>query len=200
MLIAFIGMDGSGKSTMAKETVRKLKESGEEAICLSLTPYAILQPLLNLLHKVKKSKNPRENPFLTTGKKPFIFRLWPYLSLVDNFANYWLRIKPILKKGHVICDRYFHDRITGFEYYGYCDRLTSQIYLSLIPKPDVVFVLDTKPQVAQKREIGQRHSLDFFIKLRKRYQEIANKYSYQMIDTTGDIGENVRQIMKVIAE
>ena len=198
MLIAFIGMDGSGKSTLAKETVRKLKESEEEAIYLSPTPYVMLQPLLNLLHKIKKGKDSQENPFLTTEKKPFIFRLWPYLSLVDNFTNYWLRIKPLLKKGHVICDRYFHDRATGFEYYGYCNRLTSQIYLSLIPKPDVVFALDTKPQVAQKREIGQRHSLDFFIKLRKRYQEIANKYNYQVIDTTRDVGENLKQIMRII--
>lgn len=199
MLVVFIGMDGSGKSTMAKETVRRLKESGEEASYLSPAPYVLLQPLLNLLHKIKKGKKPQENPFLTTGKKPFIFRLWPYLSLVDNLFNCWFRIRPLLRKEHVICDRYFYDRVTGFEYYGYCDRLTSQIYLFFVPTPDCVFVLDTEPQIAQKREVGQKHSLDFFVKLRKRYREIAHQYNYPMINTTNrDVGENLKQIIKII--
>jgi len=199
MLVAFIGMDGSGKSTLAKRTVEELNKKGEKVAYLTPTPYVLLQPLINLLHKIKKGRDPQENPFLTTGKKPLVFRLWPYLSLIDNLFNYWFKIKPLLRKGYVVCDRYFHDRVTGFEYYGYCDRLTSQIYLSLIPKPDLIFVLDTEYWVAQKREIGQSHSLDFFVKLKKRYREIANQYNYPVIDTTKDVEESLKQVMKIIS-
>jgi thymidylate kinase len=198
MLIVFIGMDGSGKSTLATETAKRLQARGDQALYLRPTPYVILQPIIDLLHKLKKSKGTEENPFLTNTRKSFFFRLWPYLSLVDNLINYYFKLRPLLAKGHVVCDRYFYDRLTGFEYYGYCDRFTSRIYLALIPRPDRVFVLDTEPEIAQKREIGQHHELDFFMELRARYQGLARQFNYPLINTTRDREGNLREIMSII--
>lgn len=207
MLIAFVGMDGSGKSTFAQETVILLRLHGLNAEYYYPAPYIVLGPIVSFLHRVYKffekdkaqpSQSPfGGNPFLNLGKKPLPFRLWPYLALADNLICYFIRIRPLLKRGvYVVCDRYFYDKLIGFEYHGYSDRITSSICLSLIPKPDLTFVLEADPFVACSRERGPtKHNVEFFVELRERYRDLARKFDYQILDTSDDFGGVQKAVM-----
>jgi len=196
VLVAFIGIDGSGKTTLAKNILRKLRQNSDvNAVIICPFDYILLKYLLAILRNIHETKF-RRGPFLIKDSQSVIIRFWPYLALIDNLIYFMLRIKPISwRNKYVICDRYFYDFITIFEYLGYCGHIMSSIYSSAIPRPDITFLLDVNPEIARKREINDRHNPDFFIEQRNRYISLANKLDFKIIRTNQRIEKAEEEIM-----
>lgn len=199
MLIAFIGMDGVGKTTFTQDTVDMLTDQGKWVTYLCPFEYIFLKPLLSLIKGYNGQRNASTtNPFLTKSKKSLLLQLWPLCALVDNWIYYLIKIKPLLFKGKdVVCDRYFYDFATSFAYYGYANPTTTRLYLTLIPRPDIVFVLDAPPDVAQAR--AQELSNDFYIEQRDRYLCVANRFGFPVLTTTKKSCLTQEQIMETIS-
>lgn len=181
MIVAISGVDGSGKTTLAKKTVGELRKSGKKSKYFYVGDYVFLKFVIRLLHylysffELKKSSGSREstNPFLGKKEKHPLLKLWVFLTAFDNYFNYW-RLSLFSFFGYiVICDRYFYDRLVGLEYHGYSSSLFSRIYVKLTPKPDYLFILDVSPTVSLNRETGLKHSLGFYQDLRRSYGKIT---------------------------
>jgi hypothetical protein len=193
MIIALLGVDGSGKTTLSKGLVRKLRQKGKKAKYFYLGDYFILSNVVRFLHFVyshfeRRSKRAKrgqdENPFLGESKKHPLLRIWVILTALDNFLNFF-RLSFYSFLGYlVICDRYFYDKLIGFEYHGYSTKTLSWLYLKMTPRPDLLLILDVKEEISKKREVGGRHSLGFYRKLRNKYRQLAFCLGVGLIDNS----------------
>ena len=195
MLVAFIGIDGSGKTTISLKVTKLLNEMNEKSIYISPFRYIFLNYFLEFVKR--KGDATGVNPYLTVSKKPFPARLWPYLALIDNLMFFFVKIRPLLAKyKYVICDRYFYDFYLSFEYYGYADEFIKLLCFKILPKPDLTFVLDVPPKIAYERK--KEHPLNFYVEQRRRYLHLASRFNLNLIDTSKEFDENLKKIIKTL--
>ncbi len=180
LLIAFSGMDGSGKTTLAKKLKTYLEKKSYSVYFKHAHGYAISQ-----------------NSFAIDEQNIKRFRwlfmlLSPYV-LIDSWLTHLLKYRPILNKKTLICDRYFYDKIARLIYYGIISKTLSKMYLYLLPKPDVVFVLDVgeKKAITRKKEYSLNQARNF----RDIYQFIARETKTPIIKTAGNIKESLRNVI-----
>lgn len=147
-LIAFIGVDGSGKSS-AVDYIQNLKyfqDTGIKRIYFGSNEYWI--PGLNYLLSI-------------SSKLPGIFRiLVSALSLVDRQLRAVYAMYFILLGNTVLADRYTFDEYINREMHKQSDNSTNvlqKIYrkifrLKMWIKPDIVIFMDVSPEVAYSRK------------------------------------------------
>jgi thymidylate kinase len=116
--------------------------------------------------------------------------------LIASFLTYaYLSYIPILrqlsKKSIVICDRYFFDWI--FHLFGE----TSVNLVSLLPKPDLVLLLDIPVSLAFKRMSyaeDRNKPADYYESLRNWYQTVAERIGFVTIDASEEFENTKKQI------
>ena len=140
-LIAFIGTDGSGKSTMTKKINSIFSKNGFESKYVYMgwnEPILPVDFFSKLLHR-----------FLGTGKKgngkeeskKSLYRQALYFSadlfvLFEMYLRYVLKILPSRKLGRIVfSDRYAYDRIL----YRHSSGFARWFLLNLFPKPSYTF-------------------------------------------------------------
>lgn len=184
MIVAFCGMDGSGKTTLSQKLKEELVKRGHLAVVIEPFRYVVWAPLLRLVGDGRRLISPR-------GEKRnrfFLFKLWPLFALLDHWVQFLFYIKPLEGRyDYIICDRFFFDFAASFAYFGYTTEWLDRLYLRLIPKPDLTFVLDLPPRIASEREEGGSHSLDFFSQQWGYYSGLAEKFGLQKIDASAPI-------------
>jgi len=196
MIIAFSGIDGTGKSTYVDLMYKRCSDSGVRCRKVELGDYLILKYFLAPLRKNKFSKKTSENTFLNGRKnKSSLKKMWVVVAIFDTLLFYtYIKLFSIL--GYiVICDRYFTDRIAGLHYYGYSNSYLNALYTSLMPHPDYLFLLTSDPKTSQKREQGDQHPLEFYEKLAKILDLVTNKIDAVRINTAEKSVEEVFSII-----
>ena len=204
MIIAFSGIDGSGKSSVASEVEKRFNFKGKPTKLVYIGEYFLLKYPLKLMHFVLKTKfaglkeNPNQNPFLGIKKRPFYVKLWVIFVLVDNWLNY-IRMTFWSVSGYtVICDRYFYDKLVGFEYHGYSNNLLSKMFLSLMPMPNYFIVLDITPELANEREVSKAHNLQFYKTLKEIYFKWLPKNHILIKVENKKLKDVVKESLKII--
>jgi len=206
IFICFTGIDGSGKSTQAKKLVENLSRSGVK----SKYVYARLVPIIFKLLLIggnlfflrdKNINNDYENRLHTkknTLKKHiFLSKIFYKIMLFDYSLQLLCKIKiPILLNKNIVCDRYIYDTIiTDIAVdMGYSEEdIFNQIErcLSILPTPDIIFLIDLPEEVAYKRKTDIS-SVGYLRDRRKYYLSAADKFKMIKIDGDGGI-EDIEQ-------
>ena len=192
MIIAFCGMDGSGKTTLSRKLKEELAKKALSAAVVEPFKYSIFAPILKFLggnERLVSAAGEKKNRF-------FLFKLWPILALFDHWVQFLFKIKPLEKKcDYVIADRFFFDFAASFKYFGYTTKWLDKIYLKLIPKPDLTFVLDLPPEIAMGREQKDQHSLEFFSHQRDYYIDLVERFDLQKLDALKDVSELLEEAL-----
>lgn len=191
-----MGNDGTGKTTIARALEVKFKESGFNVEYYLSFDHILLDFVLKLLPKAKVTKTRRDFS-AKDGKKPFIFKIWPFLVFLDCLIVS-IKVKLLNRSKIVIFDRYFYDFLISYEYLGYSNKVVRKLFLSL-PKPRVGFILDVSPEVAYERK-RETHNIDvsYYKIQRERYLELADDLGIKVINTEKPLEESLKQVITEI--
>lgn len=156
MLIAFEGLDQSGKATQALRLKARLERHGHQVQSLSFPDYAT--PI------------GAEIKLALSGKRGFSPEVMQMLYVANrlehlNTIRGWVAAKQI-----VICDRYRASSMAYGEAQGLNGWWLSQIQKPL-PKADITILLDIMPEVSANRKTVGRDKYEADLELLRRVRE-----------------------------
>ena len=203
IVVCFSGIDGTGKTTHATKLVKRFKDMGvpcQYARCI-FEP-KVSYPFMALVYLIKGYR--RKDYY----KSRILRKIWNYIIILDFLYIYFTKVKiPLLIGKSVICDRYVYDWIAALKYDGLYNERASKILLKIIPKPDLVFILDIPEEVSNVRKDDTKDAvnikdsdsaMDYLSVHRRSFLEIAQSLNIPVIDATRDFKELNEEFYKNI--
>lgn len=169
MIIAFCGMDGSGKTTLARSLVQDLSTRGKQSHMIHGHEYAVSADSFSMDEdSIKKHR--------------FWLKLLIPGAWLDNIYTYLFKYLPSSKNSILILDRYFYDKIARMMYFGICGRKIARYYARMLPRPDYLFLLDAEEDYVHMRKPEYtKVQLGVF---RENYRFLSGILECTVIDTT----------------
>jgi thymidylate kinase len=154
VVIAILGVDGAGKSTVINSILPILNAATHNAVFVHHLRPGLLPPLARLKGK-ELPVEPVVKPHGSIPSTPLIslFRLF-YLG-IDYILGYWIRIRPKIAKqpAIVLFDRYAYDMTLDPLRFriGLSGRFVNR-FMRFAPKPDIIICLHADPAVIHDRK------------------------------------------------
>lgn len=192
MMIAFMGNDGSGKTTVSRQIHKFFAEIGFETKYKHEYEYAALRFLFKLVgdKKVEKSRN----EMLVQKKRSATNTLWPILVWFDLLLQY-LYYTIFKRRTVILLDRYPYDQYLSFKYLGNLTKFTEWLYLHF-PKADMNLILTVSPEVAYERKRATHtYSAHFYEKQTEDYLNLARILGIPVINTNEDIRRTLNKVI-----
>jgi thymidylate kinase len=170
--LAVLGPDGSGKSTL----LAGLGESWPK----SLGPVHIYHLRPGRVAQRKGRTGPVVDPHGQPCRGPVLSVAALVLVMFDWWIGYWTRIvRQRAKHGLVVFDRHLLDLLVDPVRYRYGGpRWVAKVACRLVPRPDVIVVLDGSPAVfrARKQEVSPSESIRQCIAYRRLAADTPGTY------------------------
>ena len=171
MLIAFEGLDQSGKETQARTLRARLEQDGLKVRSLSFPDYG--------------TSIGREIQQALAGEREFTPDVMQLLYVANRY-EYRPRLELWLNAGDVvICDRYRASSIAYGEAQGLDAGWLNDVQRHL-PEPTITIVLDIAPETAVKRKQAGRdrfeRDLGLLARVRDSYRRQARQPNWTLID------------------
>lgn len=210
--ICFTGIDGSGKTTLARMTVKMLLQQGIPCIYVynRFTPF-LSKPFTGLGRKLFMSKEDVFRDYTRhTQAKQWLLKsrilsfFYQFLILSDYYFQNLFKVKlPLTLGKNIVCDRYIYDTlITDLALsIGYSEQViknTLKKYFYFISKPDLVFLVDAPEEIAYQRK-EDIPCIDYLKARRGFYSEVGKKEKMVILDGTLSIvklGAQIRERLK----
>jgi len=206
MFISFEGIEGSGKTTQAKHTVRFLQDKGHDCVITREPGGTRIGEKIRaiLLDPLSKDMYPLTEFLLYTADR------------AQHIKEY---ILPLLSDGKIVlCDRYY-DATMAYQGFargldiGLIEKIHKLLFENL--KPDITLLLDLPPEIGLKRawkqiNNGNRISqetrfeeerLSFHKRVRAGYLELSRlePERFRIIDASKDEHEVREEIINILA-
>jgi len=181
--IAFCGMDGAGKSTLAKMAQSWLEVNEHHAIFLHAHTYSLSKNSLSLSSE-------------SVVKYRLLLRMAIPISIIDNLYTYYFKYRVHLKKANLITDRYFYDKLVRLLFYGISTPFLARIHCLFIPRPAIIFILNPNPESASKRK-GE-HSVSDSRIFYENYNLLSRILKTAIINTSAPIEESWSIVERVL--
>lgn len=183
LTVAFLGLDGSGKSTVIQQVTKQLAPAFRRCEKFHLRPGVPIKS--DAQYAPNKDPHGQANRYWLTSCLKVLFFGW------DFTAGFIKRVYPLKVKSSLnVFDRYFDDLLVDprrFRYGG--PRWLPSLVQRLIFKPDLYIILDAPPDVlyARKQEVPlpelaqQREKLNAFHSNRKNSIRIDASQPVDMV-------------------
>ena len=185
LVVSFMGVDGSGKSTLIDQLKKKLSNNYNKIKYLHLRPYFILsdKSTVNSNPHAKKKSKAQLQSLIQILIWLFMYRVFFYINLRK-------------KNNLIIFDRYAHDLLIDKVRYGHnLPKKITKYILNLFPEPNLWVILKAPIKVIEirKKELSKKE----LIRQMKSYINFAKKKNNSItLDTRKKIKINVSLIVK----
>ena len=191
--IAILGPDGSGKSTLLQGLSDAWPRSFGAIHRYHLRPHRLDRPGASAEPVIDPHAQPPRGAAASTLAILFVVADW--------WIGYWTQIvRRRAKQGLVVFDRHFLDMLVDPRRYRYGGpqrllRAASRV----VPKPDIVVVLDAPPAVirSRKQEVSTEESIRQSAAYRQLAEEIAGG---QLVDACRDPHRVVADVLSLLVE
>ncbi|MEM3926331.1 MAG: dTMP kinase [Desulfurococcaceae archaeon] len=181
--IVFEGLDGAGKTTIAKMLTERLNEMGLKTI------YTYEPTDSDIVKLLKTSFSELRDPFIDA----LVFAL-------DRLIHIKTEIVPAIEQGYiVICDRYLYSSVAYQSAHGAPFDWILEINRYAI-KPDIAIYLDVDPSTALRRKTGYEsrfpefEKYELLAKVREAYFRLVSMGLLKLIDASREITEVYRDV------
>jgi len=218
IVIYFMGMDGSGKSTLSSYLYNELEVRSYNVERVWWLEYenSVLRRLLRRLGRTTVLRSgQRTNDSKSFGRRTDrltlkLFRaLYPRLVLFDymlfGLRKVWIP-KKTGKKKILIFDRYIYDVISSLSReFGYAEPTRVALFRwfrKVLPVPDKIFLIDIPPEIAFARKKEEFRSMKNAQALWEFHQDLFRLVDRLVpgrsviIDNTGDIESIKKEILE----
>ena len=187
MLIAIEGIDGSGKTTIAKYLRNVLKEMGYKVVLFKEPTDSVYGK------KIKQFLNNR----LDAEEELELF-------ILDRKYDVEKNILPALEKNYiVIMDRYYYSTIAYQGARGIDVDKIKAMNEKIAPKPDLVLILDVNPEVGIKRirnrgdKPNKFEGLEYLKAVRNIFLKLKNK-NIVIVDANRSKEEVKKEVLNIV--
>lgn len=196
-LINIIGVDGSGKTTLAKALVTGLQNI-DPSIQYKYCQYfaKLLYPMklaarLSVMRRTDEFKDYDEynrTKKSTSSRFPFLANIYAGVWLLDYIIQIFFKVSlPLFLGKKFVVDRYIFDiavniSLTTNNAVSYADKIIA-FFLKFAPKPDIVIFIELPDEVAFARK-NDIQDVAYLRERSERYRALARKYRFYSIDGT----------------
>ncbi len=205
VLICFTGVDGSGKTTHAKDLVSFLHEKGysskyvwDGSRPVLLYLFLGVTRVLGYWKTVKRGDwmDPLEKaPSHVREKLGILYRFLLYLDF-NIITSLKIRI-PIFFGKIVICDRYIYDLIMELMLSHLYTFSFGKLLLYTTPTPQKVFLVDTQLSIIIRRRPNSNQ--ERLWAKRNTYRKLAKIFDFQIVDTLMTLKDNRERIQREVS-
>lgn len=206
--ILLMGLDGSGKTTLANELHAQFSSRGKESVVVWAGLIPILtRPLIAIAKflfvrkhdKFKDFHGHREARRAGMRKLAFARNAFLIILLLDYLPQVFFKVtlRRLMGK-YVICDRYFHDLML---YYCVTTNAKPEQMLSLtrfayriFPKPDLCYFVSVPVEVALSRK-ADVPSLEYLNERKTYYEKLIATFDIAILDGTQPPADNCNRIL-----
>ena len=208
-LVCFVGIDGSGKTTIAKSVINDMKQldiscryvwsRGTPKVFMPLIIFA-KRFILRTSGRVLSTDE--RNPFnRTLASNKLLSHLWQTMLILDSLLQVTLNVRIPMKLGTVvICDRYIFDQMvdiavdlrlsaTQFERWAH-----NSVY-RLFPRPNLTFLMDANELKAFARQQTDVRSINE-LRLRRTYYLLLSRINHMIVIDASEEYINVSRAVR----
>jgi thymidylate kinase len=206
-LIAFVGVDGTGKSSLANAVKKRLEKKNVPVKYVWMRMnYLFSRPFLLICRLTGLTKRPVVNGHKISVHEFYRFKpmakLIQYTHFIDTFFSWVKNIYfPLyLKKKVVICDRFVHDilvdyAIEGHEWDIFSKRI-ARLFNLLVPRNAKFFLINVAKEKILKRKNDVIDFDKYFDQRYLLYDELKNNNLLNVINNDGSIDLALSRIFK----
>ncbi len=194
-MIAFFGIDGSGKTTLIGEVSKKIQETKKEKVRVVYMGLGnefnlpFLKQIMKLSSFIKYRNKKRDEKTL----RKYNYRQRSFFWVLGQYMEFWIRYfkaKRYSKNKIVFFDRFFYDGlILGGSF-------TYNVFKFLTPVPDKSFLIFAPSKVINKRK--DEAEIKDIKKYYKRAEKLSKHFPIIKIDNAKRINEVVNEIYEKI--
>lgn len=186
-LIAFEGLDQSGKATQAGRLAERLRNAGRSVLTASFPDYGT--PI------------GREIGLALGGGRVFTPDVMQLLYIANRYEWKPRLLEAVEAGAVVICDRYVASSVAYGEAQDLDPSWLSEIQ-RFLPAPDLTVLLDIDPDISARRKaVGRdRYERDraLLSRVRESYRGQAERGGWAVVDAAADVETVTRAVTRIV--
>jgi dTMP kinase len=212
-LINIIGIDGAGKTTLAKALAADLRQYDPHV------RYRYCQYFAKLLYPIKvaarlsvmrKTDEFKDYSHYNKAKKenskrfPLLANIYAGIWLIDYIIQVFLKISiPVLLNQKLVVDRYIFDiavnlSLTTNSGIAYGEKIIC-LFFKFAPKPDHILFIDIPEELAYGRK-NDIQDVEYLKERNERYRTLCGKHGFKIIDGTKTQSQMLFEAKQLIFE